>query len=128
MAKIYQDLGRTSTLAVNAIASPVLWTLDLSSITGDALIIEVTTSVYDPLNDTCTFYYAKTGIYKNASATVANYSAFLQESDYQYNGGDSVLSAPVYNQATNELSQVITISQAGSRTLQFTYVIKVVAM
>ncbi len=128
MATIYQDLGKTDTRAVSTVGATSLWSLDLSSITEDHLLIEVKTILYDPLNNTTAFYYFTSGIYKNSSATVAAYTVSTQESDYSYDGGDSRILAPLYIQSTNTISQEVNVLLSGSRTLTYTYQIRVVGL
>lgn len=128
MAKIYQNLGRTSALSVNSTGAVSLWTLDLSFIAANNLLLEMTTELFDSLNNTTAVYYSTYGVYKNTSALVASYSFFLIDSDYSYDGGDSRLLKPQYNQSTSELSQEVNVLIAGTRDLQFTYRVKVVSM
>lgn len=128
MAKIYQNLGRTVTLSVNSTGSTQLWNLDLSFLSNGNLLVEIETAVFDPLNNTTAVYYHTLGIYKNSSALVGNYTTFITESDYSYDGGDSRLLKPTFTQSTSTLAQNINVLLAGSRDLQFTYRVKVVCL
>ena len=128
MAKIYQNEGRDGALAVSSTGLRPLWSLDLSFITQDYLILEITTSIYDPLNGTSAIYYSRFGVVNDSALSVAPFVTTITDSDYSYDGGDSRLAKPSFDQATTTLSQQLNVLISGARDVVFNYTIKVVAL
>lgn len=128
MAKIYQNEGREGTLSVSTTGSRPLWSLDLSFITQDNLILEITTSIYDPLNNTSAIYYSRFGVVNDSALTVAPFVVTIVDSDYSYDGGDSRLEKPSFTQATTTLSQQLNVLISGARDIVYNYTIKIIAL
>jgi len=127
MVKIYNNTGTKGTRSVTSTGTSTLWSLDLSSIVENYLILEITTKVYDPLNNTPAVYHSRFGVYNDASASVPSYSTTIIDSDYSYDGGDSRLLKPIFDQPTTTLSQQVTILLSGARTITYNYSLKIIA-
>lgn len=128
MAKIYQNIGGEGVRGVTVTGLTSMWSLDLSFITQDNLILEITTSLYDPLNGTSAIYYSRFGVVNDSALSVPVYASLITNSDYSYDGGDSRLAPPSFNQATTTLSQQLNVLISGARSIVYNYTIKIIAL